>query len=236
MSRWGMVIDLAKCTACQACVVACQSENNIPFTSPEGAARGRKLSWIDLLPEIGGEYPQLSMRLQPMPCVHCDRPPCILVCPVGATGITSEGIVRQTFFRCIGCRLCANSCPYTRRVFNWQKPEFPGELTQALNPDVAVRPKGVMEKCTLCHHRLLKAREEARAGNRPLAEGEYVPACVEACPAGAIYFGDLEDSASTVFQLARSPRAFHPLEELGTKPKVTYLAEGEWSGGERKSA
>lgn len=139
--------------------------------------------------------------------------------------------MRQTFARCIGCRYCTNACPYTRRAFNWYRPEFPGELEQALNPDVSVRPKGVVEKCTLCHHRLIGAREQARKEGRRLAEGDYLPACVEICPAGAMYFGDLDDSSSTVAELARSPRAFRYLEELGTEPKVIYLAEGEWSGG-----
>lgn len=236
MPRWGMVIDLAKCTACQACVVACQVENNIPCVEPEQAARGRILSWISLLPEPEGEYPRMTMRLMPVPCVHCDKPPCILVCPVSATGIGPEGIVRQTFARCIGCRYCTTACPYTRRVFNWYEPEFPGDFQQALNPDVSVRPKGVVEKCTLCHHRLLKAREEARAANRMLGPGEYLPACAEVCPANAIEFGDLEDPNSAVAQLMRGPRAFHLLEELGTHPKVNYLAEGEWSGGNRNNA
>ncbi len=236
MPRWGMVIDLGKCTGCQACVVACQSENNVPCVPPEEADRGRIISWISLLPEIEGEYPRLTMRLLPLPCVHCDSPPCILVCPVHATSLTPEGIVRQTYARCIGCRYCTNACPYTRRMFNWYKPAFPGDFAQALNPDVSVRPKGVVEKCTLCHHRLLKAREEARAANRPLAEGDYLPACVEVCPAGAMYFGDLEDPNSSVAELVRSPRAFHLLEELGTRPKITYLAEGEWSGGNEEKA
>lgn len=235
MARWGMVIDLAKCTACQACVVACQSENNVACVEPEEAERGRILSWISVLPQLEGEYPRLKMRLLPVPCVHCDSPPCILVCPVRATGINAEGTVRQTFARCIGCRYCTNACPYTRRMFNWYKPQFPGDLAQALNPDVSVRPKGVVEKCTLCHHRLQRARDEARAANRPLAENDYVPACVEACPAGAMYFGDLENPDSTVAQLTHSPRMFRLLEELGTKPKVMYLAEGEWSGGDRQS-
>jgi Fe-S-cluster-containing dehydrogenase component len=158
-----MVIDLAKCTACQACVVACESENNVPCVSPGEAGRGRILSWIKILPELEGEYPRLSMRMMPLPCVHCDRPPCIEVCPVSATGIGPEGIVRQTFARCIGCRYCTTACPYTRRMFNFYAPEFPGDFREALNPDVSLRPKGVVEKCTLCHHRLIKAREEARA-------------------------------------------------------------------------
>ncbi len=236
MSRWGMVIDLAKCTACQACVVACQSENNVACVPPEQAQLGRILSWIGVLPEIEGEYPEVTMRLLPVPCLHCDNPPCIRVCPVGATDINPEGVVRQIFSRCIGCRYCTNACPYTRRVFNWYKPEFPGELSQALNPDVSVRPKGVVEKCTLCHHRLQKAREETRAAGRPLREGDYVPACVEACPAGAMYFGDLKDPDSMVAQLARSPRLFRLLEELGTQPKIMYLSEGEWGGGNGKPA
>ena len=232
MPRWGMVIDLAKCTACQACTVACQTENNVPCVPPREAARGRIISWMSVLPQLEGEYPRLSMRPTPLPCVHCDNPPCIRVCPVQATAINPEGVVRQIYARCIGCRYCTNACPYTRRMFNWYKPEFPGEFTEALNPDVSVRPKGVVEKCTLCHHRLQKARDEARAAKRELAEGDYVPACVEICPAGAMYFGDLEDHNSTVATLARSRRAFKPLEELGTHPKVIYLAQGEWSGGD----
>ncbi|MFQ5723011.1 MAG: 4Fe-4S dicluster domain-containing protein [Terriglobia bacterium] len=234
MARWGMVIDLAKCTACQACVVACQTENNVPCVEPEQAALGRIISWMSVLPELQGEYPRLSMRLLPLTCLHCDVPPCVPVCPVGATGITPEGVVRQIFARCIGCRYCTNACPYTRRMFNWYRPEFPGGLEQALNPDVSVRPKGVVEKCTLCHHRLIRAREEARAENRPLAEGDYVPACVEVCPATAMVFGDLDDPSSKVAELARSPRAFRYLEELGTKPKVIFLTEGEWAGGEEQ--
>jgi molybdopterin-containing oxidoreductase family iron-sulfur binding subunit len=228
-----MVIDLAKCTACQACVVACQAENNVPCVDPEQAARGRIISWLSVLPDLKGRYPNVSMRLMPLPCLHCDEPPCIRVCPVGATGITPEGIVRQTFPRCIGCRYCTNACPYTRRSFNWRQPDFPGELTRALNPDVSVRPKGVVEKCTLCHHRLLRAREQARAENRPLAADDYVPACVEICPAEAMYFGDLDDPNSKVSELAESARAFRYLEELGTEPKVVFLGEGEWAGEEQ---
>jgi Fe-S-cluster-containing dehydrogenase component len=230
MPRWGMVIDLGKCSACQACAVACQSENNVPCVSPQEAERGRALSWISVLPELEGKYPSARMRPAPLPCLHCDNPPCIRVCPVKATAITPEGIVRQIFPRCIGCRYCTNACPYTRRVFNWFKPEFPGDLQEALNPDVSVRPKGVVEKCTLCHHRLQKARDQARAENRKLAEGEYLPACVEVCPSGAMYFGDLEDPQSTVSVLSRSRRAYRLLEELGTKPKVIFLAQGEWNG------
>ncbi len=227
MARWGMVIDLDKCTACQACVVACQVENNVAFMGPEQAQRGRAIFWIKLVALPEG---RAKVRFLPLPCMHCDNPPCVKVCPVDATNITPDGIVRQIFARCIGCRYCTTACPYTRRYFNWYKPEWPDETSQALNPDVSVRPKGVVEKCTLCHHRLQKAREKAMAEKRPLAPGEYTPACVESCPAKAMVFGDLDDPGSEVAQLARSSRAFRLLEELGTKPKVIYLSEGEWSG------
>jgi menaquinone reductase, iron-sulfur cluster-binding subunit len=235
MPRWGIVIDLAKCSACQACVVACETENNIPCVPPEEAEIGRAISWIKLLPELSGGYPRLQMRLTPMPCLHCDKPPCIVVCPVQATGIDGEGIVRQTFSRCIGCRYCTTACPYTRRMFTWRRPDF-STFEEALNPDVSVRPKGVVEKCTLCHHRLLKGREEARAAGRPLAEEDYLPACAEACPSNAVYFGDLDDPNSAVSEQARSRRAFKLLDKLGTKPKVIFLAEGEWSGATANTA
>jgi molybdopterin-containing oxidoreductase family iron-sulfur binding subunit len=230
MARWGMVIDLAKCSGCQACVVACAAENNVPCAEPEEAERGRALTWIRIVPFVEGEFPHAKMRLLPLPCVHCDNPPCIKVCPVDATNITPEGIVRQIFSRCIGCRYCTNACPYTVRVFNWKKAEWPGEMQEAHNPDVSLRPKGVVEKCTFCIHRLQKAREEARSQNRPLVEGDYVPACVETCPTQAMYFGNLDDPTSKVSELSRSPRVFRLLEELGTQPKVFYLSEGEWSG------
>jgi len=229
MPRWGMVIDLDKCTACQACVVACQTENNVAFTGPEEGEKGRGIFWMKVIPIPEGQFPRGKVRFIPLPCLHCDNPPCVKVCPVDATNITPDGIVRQIFARCIGCRYCTTACPYTRRYFNWYEPEWPEQMSQALNPDVSVRPKGVVEKCTLCHHRLQKARAKALAEQRPLAPGEYVPACVECCPARAMVFGDLDDPNSEVAQLARSPRAFRLMEELGTQPKVIYLAEGERS-------
>ena len=232
MARWGMVIDLDKCTACQACVVACQVENNVGFPPPEEAQKGRSIFWIKLVSLPEGQFPEAKTRFIPMPCMHCDNPPCIKVCPVDATNITPDGIVRQIFARCIGCRYCTTACPYTVRYFNWYKPEWPEQMGQARNPDVSVRPKGVVEKCTLCHHRLQKARETAIAEKRPLAAGEYVPACVESCPSKAMVFGDLDDPNSEVSRLARSRRAFRLMEELGTKPKVIYLAEGERSAAQ----
>ena len=231
MARWGMVIDLDRCTACQACVVACQVENNVAPAGPADSARGRAVSWLRLAPQHGekhGTRPEL--RLTPVPCLHCDNPPCTKVCPVKATQIGEEGLVGQIFPRCIGCRYCTTACPYTVREFNWQPPVYPEPMDKALNPDVSIRPKGVVEKCTFCHHRLQLARDRARLDRRQLREGDYVPACVETCPAGAMYFGDLEDPQSEVTRLQRSPRAFKLLEELGTEPKVTYLSKGEWGG------
>ena len=227
MTRYGMVIDLDRCTGNQACVTACQMENNIPPTDEKAARDGRSFKWMELIP-FEGEYEQhASMRMLPRPCLHCDEPPCVKVCPVGATFKNREGIVAQIFSRCIGCRYCTTACPYTARYFNWSEPEWPEPMQKQINPDVSVRPKGVVEKCTLCHHRLQNARDKARAERRNMRPGEYVPACVEACPSGAMTFGDLSDPNSEVARLARSRRAFKLLEDLGTKPKVIYLREGD---------
>lgn len=227
MARWGMVIDLDRCTGCQACVMACKAENNVPAVGMKEAVRGRIISWMQVLTEEDEEHPGEVRRFLPRPCLQCDDPPCTKVCPVNATQLNSEGIVTQIYSRCIGCRYCMPACPYNVKFFNWRtyQKERPGQ-----NPDVSVRPRGVVEKCTFCHHRLQKARERALAERRELVPGEYVPACAEVCPTRAIIFGDLSDPNSEVSKLARSPRAFRLGEELGTKPKVIYLAEGERHG------
>jgi len=224
MARWGMVIDLDRCTGCGACTAACKAENNIPFVGPEESARGRAINWMEMIPmeehgEHGAEAPMM-----PRPCMHCDDPPCTKVCPVYATYSTPEGIVAQNFARCIGCRFCMAACPYTVKFFNWFEYRANGTLG---NPDVSTRPAGVVEKCTFCHHRLQQARERARAASRPFRAGDYVPACVETCPSEAIEFGDLDDPRSRVSRLRRSPRARPLLPELGTKPKVVYLVREE---------
>jgi len=225
--RWGMVIDLDKCTACGSCIVACSSENNLILGSPQEAAMNRVIRWLKILPMDEGEYPSPKQRLVPLPCQQCDDPPCTKVCPVYATYRNPEGIVGQVYARCIGCRYCVNACPYTCKEFNWRTPEWPEEMSAGLNPDVSVRPRGVVEKCLFCHHRLQRAKEKAASdGNRPLADADYQPACVEVCPAKAIVFGDLNNSASAVSSLSKDDRAFHLLEELGTNPKVTYLRGG----------
>jgi molybdopterin-containing oxidoreductase family iron-sulfur binding subunit len=228
MAKWGMVIDLDRCTACQACSTACKAENNLPPTSSEDARLGRSFAWMAMIPFTGErEHPEVIERLLPRPCLHCDNPPCVKVCPVGATFKNEEGIVGQIFSRCIGCRYCTTACPYTARYFNWREPEWPEPLKKHTNPDVSIRPKGVVEKCTFCHHRLQNARDRARAENRPLREGEYITACAESCPTGAMVFGDLSNPKGKVAKLAHSRRAFKLLEDLGTEPKVIYLREGD---------
>jgi molybdopterin-containing oxidoreductase family iron-sulfur binding subunit len=227
MARWGMVIDLNKCTGCGECVTACKIENNVAIVDKNESEKGRTMLWMDLLTEYRGEYPRIKVRYIPRPCFHCENPPCTKVCPVRATYLDKEGLVTQIFPQCIGCRYCMAACPYTVKSFNWYRPQWPDSMYAALNPDVSVRPDGVVEKCTFCVHRLQKEKEKAAVENRELQEVDYIPACVESCPTKAIHFGDLDKTESEVFKLIRSPRAFRMLEELGTEPKVYYLAEME---------
>ncbi len=230
MSRWGMVIDLDRCTACQACTVACQAENNIPFASPEDAAKGRAILWNQVVPFHEEAHGRTAVRYIPMPCMQCDDSPCSKMCPVHATYRNPEGIVAQIWNRCIGCRYCTVACPYTRRFFNWSEPSWPEVMQRQMNPEVSVRPRGVVEKCTFCIQRLRKVKEQARRENRSVRDDEVVrlPACCETCPAEARTFGDLDDPNSTVAKQAASRRAFRLQEDLGTHPKVYYLAEGDF--------
>lgn len=224
MTRWGMVIDLDRCIGCAACEVACKSENNIATVSPGQAEMGRAMSWMKVVAEVKGDFPDTTMRFFPRPCMHCDNPPCVKVCPVGATYLNDEGIVGQIYARCIGCRYCANACPYIVKYFNWYGPQWSDSERRYLNPDVSVRPKGVIEKCTFCHHRLQRAREDARAEGRALREQDYQPACAEVCPTGAIVFGDLDNARHQVAEMKEDARAMRLMEDLGTEPKVYYLA------------
>jgi Fe-S-cluster-containing dehydrogenase component len=227
MARWGMVIDLDKCTACGSCIAACKQENNVPYASPDEAQDGRAISWMNIVSQVEGEYPNVHIKSMPMPCMHCDNPPCIKVCPVHATFKDEEGIVGQIYARCIGCRYCMSACPYTVKFFNWHEPVWEEGMKKTINPDVSLRPVGVVEKCTFCHHRLQKARENARAKGTEMVDSEYNTACAETCPTQAIIFGDLDDPNTKVAKLSKSKRVFRLLEDLGTEPKVFYLSESE---------
>jgi molybdopterin-containing oxidoreductase family iron-sulfur binding subunit len=229
LPKWGMAIDLDLCTGCGGCVVACKSENNVPLTGRTEEAEGTGIEWMSLLPQQKPEGSDVGLPLEllPTPCFHCENPPCVKVCPVNATYQNEEGIVAQVWDRCIGCRYCTVACPYSRRSFNWKHAEWEEDHRSYLNPDVALRPEGVVEKCTFCHHRVRRLREDAKVAGREIAPEEYerLPACAQACPAEAIIFGDLNDPESRVSQLAGSPRASRQQEHLGTKPKVYYLAK-----------
>ncbi|MEJ2085969.1 MAG: 4Fe-4S dicluster domain-containing protein [Acidobacteriota bacterium] len=225
MTRWGMAIDLDRCTGCGECIAACHQENNLAAVGPEQAARDRGFHWLRLVREVSGSGTDVKVRFLPQPCVQCDDPPCVKVCPVHATYLSDEGIVAQIYARCIGCRYCMAACPYNAKVFNWLEPEWPGELRKKANPDVSQRSKGVVEKCTFCHHRIIRAREEAAVQGREIQDGEVTTACAESCPAKAIVFGDLDDPNSRLSRTVESPRTFRLQEDLGTRPKVYYLAE-----------
>ena len=226
--KWAMVIDLNKCTGCKACVIACKSENNVHTVSVEEARKGRINNWIHVETMTSGTYPDVKIRYIPRLCYHCDNPPCTKVCPVRATYLNEDGLVAQIYERCIGCRYCTVACPYSAKTFNWFEPRCIESYQHTLNPDVSVRSKGVVEKCSFCHHRLQKAKETARTEDRELREEDYQPACVESCPTGALAFGNLASKNSKVFRLTRASNAFRLLEDLGTEPKVIYLSEGEW--------
>jgi len=218
-----MAIDLDRCTGCEACVVACHAENNLPVSNPEQAAQGRTAHWIRVDRYYEGEFPNVKVKYRPVLCQQCDNAPCEPVCPVYATYHNPEGLNVQVYNRCVGTFYCANNCPYTVRYFNWFAPQWPEPLELQHNPDVAVRMGGVMEKCTFCIQRVKRAKEDAFQDSRPLADGDVQPACVQSCPAEAMVFGDLNDPQSKVSRLASSGRSTRLLEELGTRPKVFYL-------------
>src|SRR5689334_16935731 len=221
--HWGMVVDIDRCTGCQACVVACQAENNVPINEEARFHEHRAKEWIRIERYWEGKFPNVKARFIPMLCQHCGNAPCEPVCPVYATYHNPEGLNVQVYNRCVGTFYCANNCPYTVRFFNWFKPEWPEPLQLQHNPDVSIRPAGVMEKCTFCIQRIKRAKQDATVEGRPLEDGDVQPACVQSCPAEAMVFGDLNDPGSKVSRLAGSGRATRLLEEVGTKPKVFYL-------------
>jgi Fe-S-cluster-containing dehydrogenase component len=230
--RYGMAIDLDKCTGCMACSVACQAENNISFT-PDETNKLRSIIWMEIYRlENGKEYPEHQFAHLPRPCMQCDAehgPPCTFVCPVNATKRDEEtGIVSQIYPRCIGCRYCIVACPYHARKFDWWDPKWPKPMEEMLSPEVSPRMRGVVEKCTFCSHRLNDARAKAFLDGTPLKDVVYSPACADACPNKAITFGNLLDPHSEVAKLAKDARAFRLLAKLHTEPKVYYLSKHQW--------
>jgi len=230
--KWGMVIDIDKCTGCGSCMVACQAENNVA-PAPDGTNRVRTMNWMNVYKLSNGlSFPHHDTAYLPRPCMQCGKPSCVSVCPVVATAKDENGgIVSQITPRCIGCRYCMASCPYHARYFNWHDPVWPAGMEKTLTPDVSVRPRGVVEKCTFCHHRWQAAKDAAYAQNRDpmkLPDGAYKTACTEACPNGAITFGDVKNPEHKVHELIHSPYAFRLLERLGTEPQVWYISRREW--------
>jgi molybdopterin-containing oxidoreductase family iron-sulfur binding subunit len=245
--KWAMVIDLDTCTGCNACTTACYAENNLPVVGKEFFGKGQAMHWIRIErywgenEEMEGKFPDRGAQFLPMLCQQCEAAPCEVVCPVGATHHTPDGLNSQVYNRCVGSRYCSANCPYKVRYFNWwQYPEraWPNPLEQQLNPDVTVRSKGVMEKCTFCVQRLTEAKNRARTEGRRVADGEVTTACAQACPTSAITFGNLADEKSEVAKIwARQKvdlakdkqdkeedlRGYRIFEDLRTYPSIVYM-------------
>jgi len=237
--RWGMVIDLDKCTGCGACNIACSQENNLPIFKDDSDIP-KRVTFLDLVEVTNdkdpkAQYPDVKVAYLPKMCQQCSgndpnhpNPPCVSVCPVVATDVGEDGVVSQIWSRCIGCRYCQVACPYEARVFHWWKPRYEGSFKKSLNPDVSIASRGTMVKCTFCSH--IWKRERARAianGVTDINAVTYTPACASACPTNAIIFGDLNDPSSPVYEPAvqkdpRAVRLVHSIDELRTKDPAEY--------------
>jgi len=244
--KFGMVIDLDKCTGCGSCMVACMAENNVPFKTDE-SNKLDSITWMRVYRLTNGKtFPNADICYLPRPCMHCGgmgdhgHSPCVSVCPATATDYSMEtGIVSQIYTRCFGCRYCMAACPYHARYFNWWDPVWPAGMEKYLSPNVSARMRGVVEKCSFCFHRYQLAKDRAFVeGRREVKEDEYQTACTQACPAGAITFGDLNNPDHRIHQLVKpdlghggrpkSPHAFRLLERLQTNPKVYYISSRGW--------
>ena len=244
--KWGMVVDLDRCTGCQACVVACQAENNQPINTKDFFLQHRAYEWIRIERYWEGEYPNVKARFIPIMCQHCENAPCEPVCPVFATYHNEEGLNVQIYNRCVGTRYCANNCPYQVRFFNYWEPVWPERLRNQLNPDVTVRSRGIMERCSFCVQRIrrgeltVERQEGGTLDYKTMKERNHLPACVMSCPTNALQFGDQGDTTSPVYdyfkdadkQIEDRHAGIHPdknsrvyrlIEEMGTKPNVIYL-------------
>ncbi len=231
--KWGMVIDLNKCIGCSGCVSACISENNIPIVGKEQVEKGREMHWIRIDRYFSGTSEEPQVSNQPMLCQHCDHAPCENVCPVAATNHSPDGLNQMAYNRCVGTRYCSNNCPYKVRRFNFldYRDDFADgfyeqqPISLLYNPEVTVRSRGVMEKCTFCIQRIMEAREVAIEEERELKGNDVTTACQQACPAEAIVFGDVNDPNSEILKYRKHELGYHVLEEINVKPNVTYIAK-----------
>ena len=240
--KWGMVVDIDKCTGCQACVMACQAENNIPLNTKDTFLQKRVNEWIRIERYWEGEYPNVKARYIPVLCQHCDNAPCEPVCPMYATYHNDQGLNVQVYNRCVGTRYCIINCPYQVRFFNYWHPGWPERLENQLNPDVTVRRRGITEKCTFCVQRLRRGelKVERQSGGRlndeSLEKGNYAPACAQACPSSCITFGDQYDDNAKIrnyfddvnahdihHEHERETPGYRLMEEVNTRPNVIYL-------------
>jgi Fe-S-cluster-containing dehydrogenase component len=232
--KWGMTIDLNACNGCSACIVACQAENNIPVVGKDEVRRRRIMHWIKIDRYYSEDEANPKVYFQPLACQHCSNAPCENVCPVSATTHSSEGLNQVTYNRCVGTKYCINNCPYRVRRFNWFRYtankvfdfNAASDLGKmVLNPDVTVRERGVVEKCSFCVQRIQEKKLQAKLENRILEDFEIKPACMQACPSQAIVFGNLKDQNSKVSKLFSDPRCYHLLEELHTLPSAGFLTK-----------